>query len=178
MNFKQKHGHCTDGRHSRIYQVWGMMKDRCFNPNNPRYSDYGGRGITVCESWRHSFQSFYDDVGPRPSDTHSIERINNNGNYEPGNVRWATKEEQNFNRRNTHLVTIGGVTRSIGQWAKAVGLHRSVIGNRVKHGWPAELLLAPLRTKYRQMGRPKRRLDSIITEKEIDRFIESETRVQ
>jgi hypothetical protein len=82
---------------------WRGMKQRCRNPNNPAYPSYGGRGITVCERW-NSFENFYADMGPRPSPQHSIDRWpNNDGNYEPGNCRWATKSEQNENRRPRHL---------------------------------------------------------------------------
>lgn len=81
------------------YRLWQNMVQRCGNPNNPRYDDYGGRGIRVCARWRKSFAAFYADVGPRPSAKHSIDRIDNDGNYEPGNVRWATAYQQVHNRR-------------------------------------------------------------------------------
>lgn len=77
---------------------WRGAKQRCFNSNNPRYQDYGARGIIMCERWRQSFQSFLADMGPCP-DGHSLDRINNNGNYEPTNCRWATRQEQNKNQR-------------------------------------------------------------------------------
>jgi hypothetical protein len=86
-------------RKSPEYSVWYDMKRRCLDPKNKRYADYGGRGITVCERWRASFSNFYSDIGPRPTATHSIDRINNNGNYEPVNCKWSTKSEQAFNRR-------------------------------------------------------------------------------
>jgi len=75
------------------------MKARCHNPNNPKFLDYGGRGIFVCDEWLYDFPAFYDHIGPKPSDAHSVDRINNNLGYQPGNVRWATAEEQANNRR-------------------------------------------------------------------------------
>jgi hypothetical protein len=81
------------------YGVWRAMRDRCNRPNNKKYSDYGGRGIGVCKEWNKSFEAFYAHLGPRPSKDHSIERMDNDGNYEPGNVKWATRSEQMKNRR-------------------------------------------------------------------------------
>lgn len=81
------------------YKVWNGIIKRCTNPKEVAYVNYGGRGITICEKWRNSFEAFYEDVGPRPTEKHSIDRINNDGNYEPSNVRWATKGQQVRNRR-------------------------------------------------------------------------------
>ncbi len=83
------------------YRAWQAMKNRCYNPNCEKYARWGGRGITVCERWLHSFANFYADMGQRPSAKHSLDRIDNDGNYEPGNCRWATSVEQNNNQSKT-----------------------------------------------------------------------------
>jgi len=95
------HGH-TSGKHHRAsqeYRAWTQLKTRCLNPKNNRYKDYGGRGITVCDAWRHDFMAFYNHIGPKPRRSHVIDRIDNNGHYEPGNVRWTTPRQSARNRR-------------------------------------------------------------------------------
>jgi hypothetical protein len=81
------------------YTAWALMKSRCNNPRHPRYADYGGRGIGVCERWQMDFSAFLADVGPRPGLGYSLDRIDNGRGYEPGNCRWATAKEQASNRR-------------------------------------------------------------------------------
>ena len=95
-----KHGMSLSPEHN----AWAHMKQRCFNKNTQKYKLWGGRGITVCPQWLDSFEAFYADTGPRPSPKHSLDRINNDGNYEPGNVRWATHKEQNNNRRRSSVI--------------------------------------------------------------------------
>lgn len=86
-------------RNSSEYNIWCHMKSRCYNTNVKRYQDWGGRGITVCDRWKNSFENFIQDMGKRPTSFHSIDRKDNNGNYEPSNCRWATKIEQSQNKR-------------------------------------------------------------------------------
>jgi len=95
-----KHG----GSKTKLYGVWEGMKQRCFNPKDKNYHNYGGRGITVCESWSEDFGKFRDYMESLPKDGHTVDRINNDGNYEPGNVRWATVSMQNSNRRKKEKV--------------------------------------------------------------------------
>ena len=95
-----RHGCNTTTYRSPEYSSWNSMKQRCLNPNSKDYANYGGRGISVCDSWQDSFQQFFEDMGIRPEGT-TLDRMDNDGNYEPGNCRWATAKEQNSNRRAT-----------------------------------------------------------------------------
>jgi len=122
------------------YKAWDGMKQRCFNPNDKSYPNYGGRGIRVCARWLgpNGFVHFLADVGPRPSSRHSIDRINNDGNYAPGNCRWATPIEQQSNRRNNVHVRVGDVTRTAAAWGRRLGAERHRVLARIAWGWSAE----------------------------------------
>lgn len=109
------------------YRIWASMKDRCSNPNSQVYAHYGGRGITVCERWRKSFQAFYEDMGKRPAAQSSLDRIDNEGNYEASNCRWATKTEQSFNRRISPGISgYRGVIKNGFKWTPTISLYREV----------------------------------------------------
>jgi len=127
------------------YKIWKGMIKRCENQRCKEYKDYGGRGIKVHPLWRADFKAFYAYVGPRPSDKHSIDRYpDNNGNYEPGNVRWATKNQQLNNRRVTKLLTLNGETASVSDWSQKLGISSDTIKWRIKHGWTTEQALTPI----------------------------------
>lgn len=123
------------------YIVWQMMIFRCTNKKNNRYKYYAGRGIVVCERWRESFENFIADMGERPEGRYSIDRIDNNGNYEPENCRWATTTEQARNQRTNRLITFRGETKTVAEWSVIVGISRRTIGNRIRLGWEAERIL-------------------------------------
>lgn len=111
--------------------------DRCHNSRHRAYRNYGARGITVCERWRGSFAAFFADMGPRPSPRHSLDRIDNDGNYEPGNCRWATRSEQGNNRAVCRRLVINGRDMTVTEWAAESGVDRSTIYQRLKNGWDA-----------------------------------------
>lgn len=111
--------------------VWRAMLQRCRPGGHP---DYGGRGIRVCDHWK-SYEAFLQDVGKRPSPEHSLDRIDNEGNYEPGNVRWATIKEQNRNTRSNRMLEYEGRTMPLAAWAEEVGLTYAQLRNRLKYGW-------------------------------------------
>lgn len=134
------HGHTSDGEWSRAYTIWSSMKDRCFNPRKKAYLDYGGRGITVCERWLE-FENFLADMGDPPHGM-SIDRFpDTNGNYEPGNCRWATRQEQNSNRRSCVFIEFNGKRQTIREWSRELGIHRGTIESRLERGWGAERAL-------------------------------------
>ncbi len=126
------------------YRAWCAMKARCLNTKTGCYKNYGGRGITVCDEWRDSFKAFFAHIGPRPSPNHSIDRYpDNNGNYEPGNVRWATAPQQRRNSRQNTYLTINGETHCLADWARIAGVGNSAFSGRIKRNWPKEKLLSP-----------------------------------
>jgi hypothetical protein len=127
------------------------MKARCYNHKNPDYPNYGGRGIIVCEKWLNSYDNFLKDMGQRP-EGYTLDRIETNGNYEPGNCRWATWSVQRLNQRRNHLVTFHGETLLISEWAKKINMKRETLANRILTlHWPVEFaLITPVITKADQ----------------------------
>lgn len=120
------------------FQVWHGMKDRCSNPKNESYPHYGGRGISICAEWVNSFEAFYEHVSKLPhfqDEGYSIDRIDNDGNYEPGNVRWANVIEQRRNQRRNRFITIDNVTRTAIEWASISGIASTTIRKRLDMGW-------------------------------------------
>ena len=116
------------------YSSWEAMQNRCYRPQARGFANYGGRGITVCDAWRESFERFALDMGPRPAG-HSLERIDNSGHYNPANCRWATRTEQARNRRNSRVLTHMGETLTLAEWAQRTGMAWHTLYNRVASGW-------------------------------------------
>jgi hypothetical protein len=114
------------------------MRQRCNNQKKREWPHYGGRGIKVCAQWERSFIAFLADVGMRPSPSHSLDRIDVNGNYEPGNVRWATQQQQLENTTVVRLVALNGKTQSISAWEREMGLPKGMVRSRESRGWSTE----------------------------------------
>lgn len=137
---------------SKEYTTWCAIKKRCLNPNDSAYKNYGGRGITICDRWRDSYEDFLSDVGRAPSKHYSIDRIDNSGNYEPGNVKWSTMLEQSLNRRNTKYLTYNGTTKTVRECSEATGIPAPTIYNRLRRGWPDERLFDEPKCGTRLVG--------------------------
>jgi hypothetical protein len=138
----ERHGHLRDGAaFSPEYRAWKAMIERCENPRCKFYRNYGGRGISVHASWRKSFATFLADTGNRPTDKHSLDRIDNDRGYEPGNVRWALRCQQNRNRRGLRLLTFQGRTACAQEWADITGIRVTTIVSRLVRGWSVERAL-------------------------------------
>jgi hypothetical protein len=123
------------------YKIYTGIKTRCYNKNSKSYSRYGGRGIVMCDRWAKSFDSFLEDMGPRPSPKHSVERIENEGIYEPNNCKWATAMEQAKNKRNNHYITHNGESLHIQEWSRRLGLSHACISKRLQKGMPIDRIL-------------------------------------
>jgi hypothetical protein len=138
---RRKHGHAVGANPhcSPEYSSWSAMLARCENPKHPAFKHYGGRGITICKRWRASFESFASDMGPRPSVRHSLDRFpNGDGNYEPGNCRWATTTEQARNRSSNHHIVAHGRTMTMSEWSALHGVPSTTIRWRILNGWPPD----------------------------------------
>lgn len=123
---------------TRTWKTWSMMIQRCHNQNAPDYPRYGARGVTVCLRWRLSFEDFLADMGERP-DGKTLDRFPmQDGNYEPGNCRWATPEEQQRNKRTNRLVTFNGETLCVAEWAERIGIPAGTLIGRLRNGWSDE----------------------------------------
>lgn len=139
---------------TKLNKVWRNMKDRCFNPNNSRYAHYGLRGISVCDEWRNDYASFRDWAKANGySEGLSIDRMDNNGDYAPYNCRWVNSTVQNNNFSRNRLVSHNGLTLSISQWSKKIGVNRNTIDYRLKSGMSPSQALRKINYNYKQLNR-------------------------
>ena len=134
------HGHAPNGRQSLTYVSWHSMLNRCTLPTHKEFANYGGRGIKVCDRWL-VFDNFLTDMGPRPSKNHTIERSNNNGDYEPSNCKWALQVEQNRNMRTNVWIEIGGRKQVLADWLKELNVHTQTYYARRRRGLSPEQAL-------------------------------------
>lgn len=143
----RKHG----GVGTLTYARWKSMIQRCTDPSASNFKDYGGRGITVCERWRKSFDAFRTDMGECQDKSLTLDRIDNQRDYEPGNCRWATQAEQNRNRRSVLHLTHAGRTMSATEWAKEIGITANTLLMRLRNGWSIErALTTPIQQQRRR----------------------------
>lgn len=140
VDAQKKHGHATRERRTATYETWAGMIQRCDNPSVKSYSDYGSRGIKVCDRWR-VFENFLADMGEKPRRL-TIDRIDNGGDYEPSNCRWATRDEQGRNKRNNRLVEFRGKRIPLAEAVAVSGLKRLTVHQRIKRGWSVERALS------------------------------------
>lgn len=146
---KTTHGlyHDQNRRRSKLNRVWCTMKERCQNPNSKSFKDYGGRGITICDEWQKYQPFFVWAMLHGYQEGLQIERMNNDGNYEPDNCRWATKKEQGKNKRNNITISFNGKTQILREWADELQVDRRLLEARVKRGWPPERILTVRKMK-------------------------------
>ena len=142
---KSKTINTKHGKHkTRLYKIWAAIKGRCYNQNNESYKNYGARGITICKEWENNYSAFEtwaNDNGY--NDTLTIDRIDVNGNYEPSNCRWATRQEQQNNRRVNHYIEYQGEKRTVAEWARKLGIKKNTLDGRINKGWPIERAFSP-----------------------------------
>lgn len=132
------HGQARAGMKTSVYEIWKNMISRCQNESQKCYPNYGGRGIAVCDRWKESFERFFEDVGPRPPGT-TLDRIDNNKGYEPGNCRWATPKQQGRNRRSNCVLTVRGVTGCLTELCEHFKVPYARTLGRLHMGWDADV---------------------------------------
>ena len=157
-------GHATHGRsYTPEWHSWVSMRQRCHYPASIGYKNYGARGIRVCDRWMNSFENFYADMGDRPEGT-SIERIDNDRDYCPGNCTWATANEQSANQRTNRIIEHDGKRLTLTQWSRLTGLSKHTISRRLKIGWTIEKTLTTLlhETRMEQLNSAKLTAEQVL----------------
>lgn len=134
---------------SNTYSIWCDMKKRCHNPTTLAWDNYGGRGITVCDRWKNSFENFLKDMGTRPKGKH-IDRKRNNEGYSPENCHWVTPKQNHRNKRNNRIICFNSESRTMAEWSEITGIKIGTIWMRLELGWPEEAaLFKPLRKRIK-----------------------------
>ena len=149
VNFK--HGMARRKKCFPEYRIWNYIKSRCCNPKCSIYYKYGGRGIKICERWLNNFEYFYKDMGSKPTSKHQIDRIDNEGDYEPNNCHWVTASENASNRRTTRFLTFNGKTQTLKEWSLETKIPCSTIQNRLKAGLSVEETLTKEKYKWHRL---------------------------
>lgn len=137
---RRTHGHTAGHKFTGEYSSWWGAKRRCGDPADERYQNYGGRGITMSARWSSSFEAFLEDMGPRPAGA-SLDRIDNNGPYAPGNCRWATRQQQNSNQRTNRHVEFAGERMTVAEASRRAGIRAYLVYGRLNNGWSVERAL-------------------------------------
>lgn len=138
-----REAHTIHGKHkSPEFYVWASMIERCNNPKNKNYNSYGGRGISICDRWNKSFEKFFEDMGERPTEKHSLDRIDNNKGYSKQNCRWATQRQQSLNRRTTVMIEINSKKIPLAEAAEIYGIKYKTLAARYRSGWRGEKLFS------------------------------------
>lgn len=135
-----------------LYFTWSAMFFRCENPISPTFKNYGGKGVSICKRWKGEmgFWNFIKDMGPKPNDKYSIDRINNDGNYEPSNCRWATNSQQRSNTSRNVFISINGEKKTVTEWSIIFGIPRGIIYKRKSEGWSDSDCFLPLHKKIKR----------------------------
>lgn len=144
------HGQASNGKPTKVYQTWVGIRHRCNNPNHPKFARYGGRGITVCDEWKDDFTAFYQHVGEPPTPKHTLDRINNDLGYAPGNVRWATRKEQANNRSTNVWLEVEGQRKTLAQWAEILSMDYDTLFSRIEANKTPEQVIAPVKQYNRK----------------------------
>lgn len=161
-------------RRAKEYYAWDHMKARCLRPNNASYIRYGGRGIIICDRWL-VYENFLEDMGRAPSSKHSLDRIDNNGDYEPSNCRWATDQQQQENRSDNVYITHNGESLTLSRWSRRLGISKTTLSDRLKKNWPIYKVLQKVAILliFIASSCTSRNTDEQKTEYTYDKFLDS-----
>lgn len=140
LGCKRCRHHRDELLHTPEHHVWKDLFDRCYNPNERGFKNYGGRGIKVCERWhgKDGFRNFLEDMGKRPSKHHQLDRIDNDTSYSPENCRWATRKENNRNRGDNRIIEMDGEKKCLTEWCEIYNIRKDCVAGRLARGWSVD----------------------------------------